>query len=61
MNVGNVMTSALQGSPAMVMEQVSTAVLKMSMDRVEEVGASMIKMMEQSVNPNLGQHIDIKL
>ena len=61
MNVGNVMTSALQGSPAMVMEQVSTAVLKMSMDRAEEVGASMIKMMEQSVNPNLGQHIDIKL
>lgn len=61
MNVGNMMTSALQGSPAMVMEQVSTAVLKMSMERVEEVGASMIKMMEQSVNPNLGQHIDIKL
>ena len=61
MNVGNVMTSALQGSPAVVMEQVSTAVLKMSMERVEEVGASMIKMMEQSVNPNLGQHIDIKL
>jgi len=61
MNVGNVMTSALQGSPAMVMEQVSTAVLKMSMDRAEEVGASMIKMMEQSVNPNLGQYIDIKL
>ncbi|HEX3078693.1 MAG TPA: YjfB family protein [Lachnospiraceae bacterium] len=41
--------------------QVSTSVLKMSMDTLEEAGESMIKMMEQSVNPNVGSNIDISI
>lgn len=61
MDVGAMVTSAYQGSPAMVMNQVSTSVLKMSMDMVEENGAALMKMMEQSVNPNLGQNIDVRL
>lgn len=40
---------------------VGTAVLAKSLDTIEQVGDSMIKMMEQSVNPNLGQHIDIRV
>ncbi|MBE5963151.1 MAG: putative motility protein [Lachnospiraceae bacterium] len=41
--------------------QVSTAVLAMSLDTVEQSGDNMIKMMEQSVNPSLGQNIDLHL
>lgn len=41
--------------------QVSTAVLSMSLDTVEQSGEGMIKMMEQSVHPSLGQNIDIQL
>ncbi len=40
---------------------VGTAVLSMSLDTIEAAGDNMIKMMEQSVHPDLGQNIDIKL
>lgn len=40
---------------------VSASVLSMNLDTVEEAGDAMIKMMEQSVSPELGQNIDIKL
>lgn len=39
--------------------QISVAVLSKSLDTVEDMGDSMIKMMEQSVYPNLGQNIDV--
>lgn len=39
--------------------QISTAVLSKSLDTVEDMGDSMVKMMEQSVYPNLGQNIDV--
>lgn len=41
--------------------QVNTAVLSMNLDMVEDMGDAVIKMMEQSVAPHLGQNIDIKL
>lgn len=41
--------------------QIDTAVLTMSLDTVEVASDNMIKMMEQSVTPNLGQSIDIKI
>jgi len=41
--------------------QIDTAVLSMSLDTVEVASDNMVKMMEQSVTPNLGQTIDIKL
>ena len=34
------------------------AMLKKSLDTMETSGKDMIKMMEKSVNPNLGQNID---
>lgn len=48
-------------SQANLMSSVNLSVLSMSMDTVEEAGDAMIKMMEQSVTPELGQTIDIKL
>ena len=48
-------------SQANLMSSVNLSVLSMSMDTVEEAGDAMIKMMEQSVTPELGQSIDIKL
>lgn len=41
--------------------EVSASVLSMNLDSIEEAGASMIKLMEQSVQPELGQTIDIKI
>lgn len=48
-------------SQADLMSQVSASVLKMSMDTVEQSMDNMVKMMELSVNPNLGTNIDIKI
>ncbi len=39
----------------------SFAVMNLSLDTVETAGDSIVKMMEASVNPNLGSNIDIKL
>lgn len=47
----------------MSQQQLSTnvgiAVLDKSISTMEDAGAAMVKMMEQSVNPSLGQNIDI--
>lgn len=48
-------------SQANLMSQVSASVLKLSMDTVEQSMDNMIKMMETSVNPNLGGAIDISI
>ena len=48
-------------SHANLMTQVSTAVLSMNMDMLEQTSEGMIKMMEQSVQPHLGQTIDIHI
>lgn len=47
-----------QGSLA---ESVSIEVLSKQLDQIEASGTQMIQMMEQSVNPNLGQSIDVSL
>lgn len=52
---------SMANSQANVMTQINTAVLSMSLDHIEQGGANLIKLMEQSVTPNLGQTIDIKL
>lgn len=43
------------------MNPIDMAMLKKSLDSVETSGAMLTKMMEQSVNPNLGANIDIRL
>lgn len=42
-------------------EVMSVAVLDMTMELNEQLNASMIKMMEQSVTPHLGANIDIRI
>ena len=44
-----------------LMTQVSTAVLAKSMDTTEALTEGMIKIMESSVTPNLGQNIDVSI
>ena len=44
-----------------VTEQASTAMLKKSLDNYKQTGEQLTKMMELSVNPNLGKNIDVRL
>lgn len=48
-------------SQTSLMNSVSTAVLGMSLDMLETNGENMIRMMELSVNPNVGSNIDISI
>lgn len=40
---------------------IGMAVLSKTLDSAQQSGQNMIKMMEQSVNPKLGQNIDMKV
>lgn len=42
-----------------ITNQYNVAMLSKTLDTIEQSGDMMIKLMEQSVNPHLGQHIDI--
>ena len=44
-----------------LMTNVNVAILSKGLDNVEQLGTDMVKMMEQSVQPNLGQNIDITI
>lgn len=44
-----------------VVNDVQVAVLRQSLDTLESSGDSLTKMMEASVNPELGQNIDIRI
>ena len=44
-----------------IMSQIGVAVLDKSLSTVSSATDSMVKMMEQSVNPSLGQNIDISM
>lgn len=48
-------------SMADVNSQVGIAVLAKNLDTIEDMGAGMKKMMEMSVNPNLGANIDLSV
>lgn len=44
-----------------LMTNVNVAILSKGLDTVEDLGTDMVKMMEQSVQPNLGKNIDITI
>lgn len=44
-----------------VMEAASLAVMKMAMNTGKENAQAMTEIMEKSVNPNVGQHLDIRV
>lgn len=41
--------------------KVGVAVTKLAIDSAEIQSQDMVRMMEQSVNPNIGQNIDVKI
>jgi len=43
------------------MEGVGIAMLSKAMDAQEQMGAALTQMMEQSINPNLGAKIDLRV
>lgn len=48
-------------NPTIDNSTIGIAVLSKNLDTVETAGQNMIKMMEQSVNPNLGSTIDTRI
>ena len=48
-------------SSTQLVNNVQVAVLKQSLDTLETNGDGLTKMMETSVNPGLGQNIDIRI
>ena len=48
-------------SMANVNSQIGVAVLAKNLDTIEDMGEGMKKMMEMSVNPNLGANIDVSV
>lgn len=63
MNIASIGNSniALSVSDTGSMNAIDTSLLKKSLDTAETSGAMLIQMMEQSVNPNIGSNIDIRL
>lgn len=63
MNISSVGNSGLglQISDTRNMNAIDIAMLKKSLDAVEENGDMITQMMERSVNPNIGANIDIRL
>ncbi|EOT24711.1 hypothetical protein C805_02923 [Eubacterium sp. 14-2] len=58
MDIASLSTSL---SMANVQNDFGVLMLSKQLDTVEDMGDSMIKLMEQSVNPHLGGNIDISL
>lgn len=58
MDIGMLSPALSQGQ---LITEVSLGMLNKNLDTIETLGTAMIQMMEQSVNPNIGQNIDIKL
>lgn len=57
----DVQLASMMLSQNQIMTNIGIAVLDKSLDTIEAGGINLVKMMEQSVNPNLGQNVDIKL
>ncbi|ROR28747.1 putative motility protein YjfB-like [Mobilisporobacter senegalensis] len=58
MDIGKLSPALSQGQ---LITEVNIGMLRKNLDTVETLGDAMIQMMEQSVNPNLGQNVDIRL
>ncbi|MCM1992636.1 YjfB family protein [Oceanirhabdus seepicola] len=51
---------SMMSSSAKIQSQVSLAVTKLTMNTSKEIAANMNKMLEQSVNPNLGNNLNVR-
>lgn len=61
LSVDSITTLAMGMSQMNTLSAVNTGLLSMSLDNLGAQGDSLTKMMEQSVNPNIGGNIDISL
>ena len=61
MNISSVGSIGLSVSDVDSMNMIDISILKKSLDAVEQNGDFLIQMIEQSINPNLGSNIDIRL
>lgn len=43
-----------------IRQEATVSVMKKSMDQAESNGASVVKMLEQSVQPHIGKSVDLK-
>lgn len=48
-------------NPQVTMTDISVAVLSKNLDTIEKAGQNLIQMMEQSVQPHLGNNIDFRI
>lgn len=61
MNITSLGSTNISLSDTHTMNAIDTSILKKSLDLIETNGDMLTKMMEQSVNPNIGANIDIRL
>lgn len=61
MNITSLGSMNIALSDTQTMNVIDTSILKKSLDMIETNGDMLTKMMEQSVNPNIGANIDIRL
>lgn len=61
MNITSLNNTNISISDTSSMNAIDISVLKKSLDSVEVSGDMLTRMMEQSVNPNIGANIDIKI
>ena len=61
LSVDSITTLAMGMRQMETLSAVNTGLLSMSLDNLGAQGESLTKMMEQSVNPNIGGNIDISL
>ena len=59
MDIRAISSLSTAASAASLDDCISTAVLKMSLDDYEVMGADLAKMLEASVTPHIGQNFDV--
>lgn len=61
MNITSLSSTNIMVTDTQAMNGIELSMLKKTLDTVEANGDALTKMLEQSVNPNIGANIDIKL
>ncbi len=61
MNINALSSTNISISDTGSMNMIDISLLKKSLDSVEVTGDMITKMMEQSVNPNIGANVDVRI
>ncbi len=60
-SLASALSSVSMTSPGSLSEAISVKMLENNMEQVEAMNVQLVKMMEQSVNPNVGGNIDVRI